>query len=110
MSTHTIPRTAQAAGITYDLDRDLIDVYGARWTWTGTTDTDGTPFVQTGDDTPQRLTHVYWTDGPLIPAPLPVTYADRHAAFTTPACAATVSSATPHTVAALLGRFRRRAA
>ncbi|MFS0694335.1 phiSA1p31-related protein [Streptomyces nitrosporeus] len=109
MSTHTIPPTLEAAGITYDLTRDLIDVYGTRWTWTGTTDTDGTPLVRTGDDPAQRLTHVYWTAGPLIQAPAPVTHADRHAAFTTPVCA-TVPSATPRTVAALLGRLRRRAA
>ncbi|MFJ3085028.1 phiSA1p31-related protein [Streptomyces sp. NPDC086838] len=96
-----------------DLSREQIDVYGTRWSWTGDTDTDGTPFMRTGDDTPQRLSHVHWTAGPLIPAPRPVTRAEALAAIAVPACTAAEAQAgapspTPLTFARFANRLRLR--
>ncbi|MGW2591988.1 phiSA1p31-related protein [Streptomyces sp. NPDC001515] len=112
MTTVIIPAIVEAAGITYDLSHDLIDVYGCRWTWTGGTDSTGMALMRTGDDPAQRLTYVYWTYGPLIPAPRPITYADRYAALTAPSCAAPAEPATaeptPLTFAGLLARLRGR--
>lgn len=63
-------------GVTIDLTRDQIDVYGARWTWTGLVTTDRhVPLMQSGTDTPLPLDEVYATYGPLIPAPAPLTAA-----------------------------------
>ncbi|MEV6477660.1 phiSA1p31-related protein [Streptomyces sp. NPDC051657] len=99
-------------GVEIDLTRTQIDVYGGRWTWTGSSTENGEPFMQCGDDAPLPLSEVYATYGPLIPAPRAVTHADRHAAFT--ACPAELTTEekqpTPSTFAALLGRLSRRAA
>lgn len=110
MKTTTIKATAYAAGCEFDLSRMWIDTYGARWTWTGETDETGMALMQTGEDTPERLSHVYWTFGPLIPAPRPVTYADRYAVLTAPSCAGQDEKPTPTplTFAGLLGRLRGR--
>lgn len=111
MTTITISPTAYAAGFEFDLDRVWIDTYGARWTWTGETDEAGMALMQTGDDTPQTLSHVYWWSGPLIPEPRPVTHADRYAVLATPLCAEPdPSTPTPLTFAGLLGRLRGRSA
>lgn len=97
-----------------DLTRTQIDVYGGRWDFTGTHTETGEPLMRHGDDAPLPLSEVYATYGPLIPAPAPITHADRHAAFT--ACPAESTTEdkqpapTPSTFAALLGRMRRRAA
>ncbi|MGW1182999.1 phiSA1p31-related protein [Streptomyces drozdowiczii] len=96
-----------------DLDREQIDVYGTRWSWTGEADTDGTPIMRTGDDTPQRLTHVHWTAGPLIPVPRPVTRAEALAAIAVPACTAAEAKAaapapTPLTFARVVNRLHMR--
>lgn len=109
MTTTTIPATAEAAGAVFDLSREWIDVYGCRWAWTGGTDHDGMALMQTGSDTPQRLSHVYWTSGPLIPAPAPISHADRVAAVEVPACAAADAkllepTPTPLTLARVVGR------
>ncbi|MEV3995773.1 phiSA1p31-related protein [Streptomyces halstedii] len=112
----TIPeKAAVAAGFTFDLTRTWIDTYGSRWTWTGETDSTGMALMKTGDDTPARLSHVYWTYGPLIAAPLPVTAADRYAVLTAPTCTTTgrqdsTPTATPLTFAGILGRIRGRSA
>lgn len=111
MKTIIIKRTAVAAGCEFDLSREWIDTYGVRWTWTGETDESGMALMQTGDDTPERLSHVYWTFGPLIPAPRPVTHADRYAALATPSCAdPDMPAPTPLTFAGLLARLRGRSA
>lgn len=113
MTTTTIATTAEAAGFEFDLSLTWIDVYGCRWTWTGESDTTGMALMQTGDGTPQRLSHVYWTSGPLRPASRLVTHADRLAAVTVPAC--TVAEAksqepkpTPLTFARITNRSRLR--
>ncbi|MGW1127493.1 phiSA1p31-related protein [Streptomyces sp. NPDC002526] len=120
MTTFTIPAADELGGLedqdltfVIDLDREQIDVYGARWSWTGDTDNDGTPLMQTGTDTPQRLSHVHWTSGPLIPAPRPVTHAEALAAIATPACTAAEAKAqapapTPLTFARFANRLRLR--
>jgi hypothetical protein len=112
VKTIAIQRTAEAAGFTFDLGLTWIDANGARWIWTGETDETGMALIQTGEDTPERLSHVYWTFGPLIPAPHPVTYADRYAALTAPSCAEQDEKPTPTplTFAGLLGRLRGRSA
>lgn len=109
-TTVTIKPTATAAGCEFDLSLTWIDTYGARWTWTGETDDTGMALMQTGDDTPQTLNHVYWWSGPLIPAPRPVTVADRHAWLTAPACTEQDETPTPLTFAGMLGRLRGRSA
>lgn len=114
MTTITVKPTAYAAGFEFDLALTWIDTYGARWTWTGETDETGMALMQTGDDTPQTLSHVYWWFGPLAAAPRPVTHADRLTAVTTPACAAADSDdqeqpkPTPLTFARLANRLRLR--
>ncbi|MFG3140797.1 phiSA1p31-related protein [Streptomyces sp. NPDC048211] len=108
-----IERTAEAAGFTFDLSLTWIDTYGDRWTWTGDTDESGMAVMQRSEGSPRRLSYVYWTFGPLIPAPHPVTYADRRAALTATSCTAPDEQdekATPLTLAGLLGRLRRRSA
>lgn len=63
-------------GVTIDLTRVQIDVYGAHWTWTGLVTPDRhVPLMQSGTDTPLPLDEVYATYGPLIPAPAPLTAA-----------------------------------
>ncbi|MFJ8863654.1 phiSA1p31-related protein [Streptomyces sp. NPDC102451] len=116
MTTITIPeKLGEVAGFAFDLTLTWIDTYGCRWTWTGETDTVGMPLMQTGDDSPERLSQVYWTYGPLIAAPRPVTGADRRAALTAPTCTAgdekdEKETPTPRAFAALLGRLRGRSA
>ncbi|WP_228989454.1 phiSA1p31-related protein [Streptomyces sp. DH8] len=96
-------------GVEIDLTRTQIDVYGGRWTWTGTRTETDEPLMQCGDDAPLPLSEVYATYGPLIAAPAPITHADRYAAIT--ACPAEPTTApTPSSFAALVGRLRRRAA
>ena len=95
-------------GTEFDLSRTWIDVYGARWDWTGLTASDGEPLMQHGADAPMALSLVYWTYGPLIPAPRPVTPAERYAAIT--ACPTKAETPTPRTVAVFLKRLRRRSA
>lgn len=113
-TTVTIKPTDYAAGFDFALERDWIDTYGARWTWTGETDSTGMALMQTGDDTPQTLNHVYWWFGPLAPAPRPVTHADRLAAVTPPVCAAASGDGqeqpkpTPLTFARIANRLRLR--
>lgn len=110
--------TLSAGKVELDLDRAQHDVFGHRWTWTGTTDETGMAMMETGDDTDLpaalRLSFVYEMFGPLIPAPRPVTAADRRAALTTPICTSPSQQAapvpTPRTVAGLLGRLRGRSA
>ncbi|MFJ2701847.1 phiSA1p31-related protein [Streptomyces sp. NPDC087428] len=111
--TTTIPATAEAAGLVFDLSLTWIDAYGCRWTWTGERDITGTALMQTGDDTPQRLSHVYLTSGPLAPAPRPVTKAEALAAIATPVCAAAEARAeeptpTPLAFARVVARLRLR--
>jgi hypothetical protein len=73
MNTRT---TYDLDGVTIDLTRVQIDVYGARWTWTGLVTPDRhVPLMQSGTDTPLPLDDVYATYGPLIPAPAPLTSA-----------------------------------
>jgi hypothetical protein len=63
-------------GTTIDLTREQVDVYGARWIWTGLVTPDRhVPLMQSGTDTPLPLDEVYATYGPLIPAPAPLTAA-----------------------------------
>ncbi|MER5892360.1 phiSA1p31-related protein [Streptomyces sp. NPDC001876] len=91
-----------AAGFEFDLSLTWIDTYGARWTWTGETDSTGMALMQTGDDTPERLSNVYWTYGPLIPVPVKITPAVRRAVL-----AAQVKPApSPRKFAAFLRRRR----
>ncbi|MFE3400750.1 phiSA1p31-related protein [Streptomyces anulatus] len=109
----TTPLTAWLLdGVEVDLTRTQIDVYGGRWTWTGISTETGEPLMQCGDGASMPLSEVYATYGPLIPAPAPITHADRLAAFT--ACPAEPTTEetepSPSTFAALLGRLRRRAA
>lgn len=120
MTTFTISAADELSGLedqdlafVIDLDREQIDVYGARWSWTGDTDHDGTPLMQTGDDTPQRLSHVHWTSGPLIPVPRPVTRAEALAAIAAPDCTPAEAKsaeppATPLTFARIVNRLRLR--
>ncbi|MFJ3282486.1 phiSA1p31-related protein [Streptomyces halstedii] len=113
-TVYTIPETSTYGGFTVDLDRTQIDVLRTRWTWTGDLDHTGMPLMKDRDGSrPQRLSHVYEMLGPLIPAPLPVTAADRYAVLTAPTCTTTgrqdSTPATPLTFAGLLGRLRRRA-
>lgn len=95
-----------------DLTRTQIDVYGARWDFTGATTETGEPLMQRDDDAPMPLSEVYATYGPLIPAPAPITYADRRAAFTAcpvePTTEEKQPAPTPSTFATLLGRLSRR--
>lgn len=113
MTSLTIKATAEAAGLVFDLSLTWIDVYGCRWSWTGGTDHDGMALMQTGSDTPQRLSHVYWTSGPLTPALARVTHTEALAAVTVPAC--TVAEAkgqepkpTPLAFARIANRLRLR--
>lgn len=100
--TVTIPeKVGVAAGFRFDLSLTWIDTGGARWTWTGETDHTGMAMMRTGDDTPERLSHVYWWSGPLVPAPREITAAERHAAIAAPV-------PTPRTVAGILRRRRGR--
>lgn len=116
MTTVTVPeKVGIAAGFEFDLSREWVDVYGARWSWTGESDATGMPMMRTREDAPERLSQVYWTYGPLIPAPRPVTAADRFAALTAPTCITGAkrvkqATATPRTMAGLLGRLRGRSA
>lgn len=121
--TNTVLTTWMLDDTEFDLTRTWIDVYGARWEWTGhwqpTLLRDGTtssePLMQCGEDTPMGLSLVYETYGPLIPAPRPVTAADRYAVLAAPLCAHgdeqdAKTTATPLTLAGLLGRLRGRSA
>lgn len=109
MKPFTIPETPAASGVTVDLDRRQIDAYGRGWTWTNTMDHTGMPLVQTGGDTPERLSHVWLMHGPLFPAPRPVTPAELRAVIS--ACPAQDEAwPTPRTVALTLQRLRRRSA
>lgn len=82
-------------GIVLPLDRDLIDVTGVHWRWTGRRDTDGQPLMQSlgepnypGDPcrpiagVPVPLADVYRHHGPLIPAPHRPTLGEMRAAIT----------------------------
>lgn len=103
MKTVVIPEKAGvAAGFEFDLSLTWIDSYGARWKWTGKNDSTGMALMQTGDDTPERLSHVYWTYGPLIDEPGPVTAAVQRAVL----AAQVKPSPTPVTFAAILKRLR----
>ncbi|MFG2589090.1 phiSA1p31-related protein [Streptomyces sp. NPDC048438] len=116
--TTTTFETLSAGQVDLDLDRAQDDVFGHRWTWTGVMDETGMAMMETGDDTDLpatlRLSFVYEMFGPLIPAPRPVTAADRRAALTRPACTTPSHQAepvpTPRTFAGLLGRLRGRSA
>lgn len=113
MTTVTIPeKVGVAAGFTFDLSRTWIDVYGTRWEWTGTTDSTGQALMRHGGGTPERLSHVYWTFGPLIAAPRPVTVAEQRAVLTAPACTSQAEEPkpvpTPRTLFGALGRRRGR--
>jgi hypothetical protein len=69
-------------GTVLDLSRDLVDVTGVAWTWTGKRDRRGQPLMQSPlAATPLPLDLVYADHGPLIPAAAPVTTAERLAAF-----------------------------
>lgn len=74
-------------GTELDLSRDLVDVTGVVWAWTGKRDRRGQPLMRSRHPDPERvekplpLDLVYADHGPLIPAAAPVTAADRIAAF-----------------------------
>lgn len=97
-------------GTEFDLSRTWIDVYGGRWDWTGLTAGDGEPLMQHGTHQPMALSLVYWTYGPLIPAPRAVTQAERYAAITACPAEAETPAPTPRTFAVILNRLRRRPA
>lgn len=116
----TTPQTTwELDGTPFDLTRTWIDVYGARWDWTGgwepVAQQDGTsadePLMQHAEDTPMVLSLVYSTYGPLIPAPRPATSAEVRSALTT--CHDLVPAQgrptpTPRTFATMLQRLRGR--
>lgn len=61
-------------GVTIDLTREQLDVFGHRWEWTGETAADGEPLMRALTDRPDiagelLLSEVYQQFGPLIPAP-----------------------------------------
>ncbi|MER7696205.1 phiSA1p31-related protein [Streptomyces sp. NPDC096095] len=99
-------------GVEIDLTRTQLDVDGGRWDWTGTTTETGEPLMRCGDTAPLPLSEVYATYGPLIPAPRPVTHADRLAAYT--ACPAVLPTKErqprPLAFAALPSHLSRKAA
>ncbi|MCX4676748.1 phiSA1p31-related protein [Streptomyces sp. NBC_01433] len=96
-------------GVEIDLTRTQIDVDGGRWVWTGASTEAGEPLMRCGDDGPLPLSEVYATYGPLIPAPAPITHADRYAAYTAcPAETTAKEKRTPSTFAAFLGGLSRR--
>ncbi|MEV5678553.1 phiSA1p31-related protein [Streptomyces sp. NPDC052179] len=96
-------------GVEIDLTRTQIDVDGGRWDWTGTSTETGEPLMRCGDDAPLPLSEVYATYGPLIPAPAPITHADRYAAYAAcPAETTAKEKRTPSTFAVLLGGLSRR--
>lgn len=109
--------TWQIDGNTFDLTRAWIDVIGGWWEWTGLTTDAGEPLMQSGTDTPLPLPEVYWTYGPLSPAPRPITPAVRRAAITAPLVAAPAAAEpvskpttipTPSVLAVVLQRLRGR--
>ncbi|MFD3654373.1 phiSA1p31-related protein [Streptomyces sp. NPDC058620] len=117
----TAPQTTwELDGVEFDLTRTWIDVYGARWDWTGgwepVVQHDGTsadePLMQREQDIPMVLSLVYSTYGPLIPAPRPATSAELRSAIT--ACHGPAELAqlapTPGTFAVILQRLRGRSA
>lgn len=119
MTTTPQITTYVLAGTEFDLTRTWVDVYRARWTWTGswqlTMHPDGAvadePLMQRKDDPPMVLSLVYWTYGPLIPAPRRVTSAEVRAAITacpSPAPAQDDARPTPRTFALVLQRLRPR--
>lgn len=76
-------------GTVLDLSRDLVDVTGVVWAWTGKRDRRGQPLMRSRLNAsfmhhakPVPLDEVYANHGPLIPQPAPVTAAERLAAYT----------------------------
>lgn len=76
-------------GTVLDLSRDLVDVTGVVWAWTGVRDDRGQPLMRSRLNAsfmhhagPVPLDLVYADHGPLIPAAAPVTTEERIAAFT----------------------------
>lgn len=82
-------------GTELDLSRDLVDVTGVVWAWTGKRDRRGQPLMRSRLDADTETTFpsvrralpldlVYADHGPLIPAAAPTPPAIRRAAWTAP--------------------------
>lgn len=90
MSYASSSHIAVLDGTVLDLSRDLIDVTGTAWFWTGDRDDRGWQLMQSRypspglQERPLPLDLVYAERGPLIPAAAPTPPAIRRAAWTAP--------------------------